>query len=146
MVNVKGLGECEIIGTDEFTITVVVEGENTPRFLDREDYPELSANCGYEKTLSDILKTEYMDAKKGDFVYVSIFNAFDTRQITPYETRTKLEDYIRTFDKLNGDTFIDDLVADGTATLVSKREKGSIQEFSGIVQAIEELYKGDEDE
>lgn len=145
-VRIKDLGECDIIATDEFTITVVVQGENMPRYLDREDYPELSAQCGYQKQVVDMIKDAATEANKDDFIYINIFDAFDTRQLSPTEVRTKLEDYLITFESLCGVSFIDDLNIEGTCVLVSKKEKAGKMKFDGIVASIEQMYNGGEDE
>lgn len=141
MIEITGLGNCEIIAQDEFSITVVVEGTNQPVYLDREDYPELSAECKYQKQVTDMVKDVALNIDKDEYVYINVYDAFDARQVSPVERRTKLEDYLITFEALNGHAFVDDLNVDGTCTLVSKQTRYTTYNFAAIVAGIEEYYR-----
>lgn len=142
MIDIKDIGPCEIVGQDEFTITIAVEGSSHDvRCLDREDYPELSAECAYEKTLMDTVKDYALDINKDEFVYVNIFDAFDSRRVSPVEVRTKLEDYLITFETLNGHAIIDDLEKTGNCTLISRRKYDYAYNFADVVAGIEYYYR-----
>ena len=144
MVEVKGLGKCEVIAQDEFSITVVAEGTNYPVYLDREDWPELSTECKYQKQVNDMVKDVALDVKKDEYVYINVYDGFTSRDISPVETRTKIEDYLITFETLNGEAFIDDLDKEGNCTLVSKQTRYGTYNFSEVVVGIEEYYRDDE--
>lgn len=138
------LGSYQVIGADEFSIVVLVEGESAPRYLDREDYPELATECQYEKTVADKIKESYMASNKNEITVINIYDCFDIRDISVTERRTKLEDYLITFESLNGMSWVDDVTIEGTATLVTKNEKGYGRPLDGVVATIEQMYGGGE--
>jgi hypothetical protein len=112
MVDIREIGKCEILGHDKFSITIV-DNEGGIRYLDREDYPELAAECKYEKVVADRIKDFSLDVHEDEYVYVNVFDGFASRRISPVETRTKIEDYLITFESINGEAFIDDLNKEG---------------------------------
>lgn len=144
MTELKDLGRFEVVSSDEFTVVIMVEGESAPRYLDREDYPELSAQCAYEKTTLDKIKESYMESNKGDYTVINIYDCFDSRDLSVVESRTKLEDYLITFESVNGNSWVDDVTMEGTATLITKNEKGYNRSLDGIVATIEQMYGGGE--
>jgi hypothetical protein len=139
MVDIRDIGQCEILGHDEFSITVV-DGDGGIRYLDREDYPELAAECKYEKVVADLIKDYALDVNKNEYVYVNIFGGFTNRRISPVEVRTKIEDYLITFEDINGEAFIDDLNKEGECTLVSRRRYPGAYNFADLVAGIEMYY------